>query len=131
MKRQKKQWKILVKGGLFSSVRPNQAHYIIAELEKIGKLDCVITQNIDNLHRKAENSPDKVFELHGNMRLVRCLSCGEQYNMEYIKEKLKKGIEIPDCEKCHGILKPDIVFFGEALPSRVKDAAIKHSRNCN
>lgn len=131
MKRQKKQWKILVKGGLFSSVRPNQAHYIIAELEKIGKFDCVITQNIDNLHRKAENSPDKVFELHGNMRLVRCLSCGEQYNMEYIKEKLKKGIEIPDCEKCHGILKPDIVFFGEALPTRVKDAAIKHSRNCN
>ena len=130
-KTRKKQWKILVKGGLFSSVKPNQAHYAIAELEKIGKLDCVITQNIDDLHQKAGNSPDKVFELHGNMKLVRCLSCGKQYNIEYIKEKLKKGIEIPDCEKCHGILKPDIVFFGEALPSRVKDAAIKHSRNCD
>jgi len=127
----KKQWKLLVEGGLFSNVNPNQAHYAIAELEKIGKLDCVITQNIDDLHQKAGTSPDKVFELHGNMKLVKCLSCGKQYNMDYIKEKLKKGVEIPDCEKCHGILKPDIVFFGEALPSRAQDAAIKHSENCD
>lgn len=127
----KKQWKILVEGGLFSNIMPNQAHYAVAELEKLDKLDCVITQNIDDLHQKAGNSPDKVFELHGTMKLVRCLSCGEQYDIEYIKENLKKGIEIPDCEKCHGILKPDIIFFGEALPSITMDAAIKHSGNCD
>jgi NAD-dependent deacetylase len=127
----KKQWEILVEGGAFSNIRPNKAHYAVSELEKMGRLDCVITQNIDNLHQKAGNSPDKIFELHGTMKSARCLTCGKQYDIEYIRKKLEKGIEIPECEKCEGILKPDIIFFGESLPPATIDAAIKHSGNCD
>ncbi|MBW2596443.1 MAG: Sir2 family NAD-dependent protein deacetylase [Deltaproteobacteria bacterium] len=127
----RKQWKILIEGGLFSNVRPNRAHLAIAELEEIGKLNCIITQNIDNLHQKAGNSPDRIFELHGNMQWVKCLDCDERYTVEYIKKKLKSGIEVPECEMCHGILKPDVVFFGEMLPTEVLDAATAYSMHCD
>jgi len=127
----RKQWKILVEEGLFSNVRPNRAHRAIAGLEEMNRLDCVITQNIDNLHQKAGNSPDRIFELHGNMRWVRCLDCDRQYPVEYIREQLKNGVDIPECEICHGILKPDVVFFGEALPPEVLDSATEHSMRCD
>ena len=128
----KKQWRILVEGGLITNAKPNQAHLGIAELERLGKLDCVITQNIDNLHQKAGNSPEKVIELHGNMRWVRCLSCKERYPLEDIKQRLKRGKEeVPDCKNCHGILKPDVVFFGEALPEDALQNATYHSSNCD
>jgi len=127
----KKQWKILIGGDLFSNVNPNRGHLAIAELEEMGRLDCVITQNIDNLHQKAGISTDRVFELHGNMQWVRCLSCGERYPVEHIREKLKNGVEVPECEICQGILKPDVVFFGEALPPEVLDAATAYSRHCD
>ncbi len=60
-----KQWRILAESGLIANARPNGAHLAVAELEKLGKLDCVITQNIDNLHQKAGNDPARVYELHG------------------------------------------------------------------
>ena len=127
----RKQWKILLEGGLLLNIKPNRAHLAIAELEEMGRLDCVITQNIDNLHQKAGNSPDRIFELHGNMQWVRCLDCGERYPVEQIREKLKNGTEVPECEMCHGILKPDVVFFGETLPPEVLDAATAHSMRCD
>ncbi len=127
----RKQWKILIEGDLFSSVKPNRAHHAIAQLEDMGRLDCVITQNIDNLHQKAGNSPDKVFELHGNMQWIRCLDCDERYSVEQIRGILKEGVEVPECEKCHGILKPDVVFFGEMLPPDVLNAATNHSMRCD
>jgi len=126
-----KQWRILVEGGIFTDAQPNQAHLSIAELEKLDKLDCVITQNVDNLHQKAGNSLEKVIELHGNMRWVECLGCNERYPVEDIVQRSKKGKEVPDCEKCHGILKPDVVFFGEALPEEALQKATYHSRNCD
>ena len=69
----KKQWRILLEGGLFVDAQPNQAHQAMAELEKMGKLTCVITQNVDNLHQKAGHDPKNVYELHGNMNWLRCL----------------------------------------------------------
>ena len=126
-----KQWRILVEGGIFTDAQPNQAHLSIAELEKLDKLDCVITQNVDNLHQKAGNSPEKVIELHGNMRWVECLGCNERYPVEDIAQRSKKGKGVPDCEKCHGILKPDVVFFGEALPEEALQKATYRSRNCD
>src|SRR5512136_2696231 len=113
----KKQWKILVEEGLFQEVTPNDAHRAIAEMERLGMLDCVITQNIDDLHQRAGNSRDNVFELHGNMRWVRCLDCGTQHPMEDIKALLHGGTDEPDCPECRGMLKPDVVFFGESLPA--------------
>ncbi len=123
----RKWWQIFQERELPTDAEPNPAHLAIAELDKLGKLDCVITQNIDNLHQKAGVPDDKVFELHGNMRWIVCLNCGKRYPLEQIKVRLDKGEEIPDCESCHGILKPDIVLFGETLPEKVFEEATQRS----
>ena len=127
----KKQWQLLWGGDLTETAEPNPAHHATAELHKLNKLDCVITQNIDDLHQKAGVPDDKVFELHGNMKRVSCLKCGRRYPLAQIKARLDKGEGVPDCEDCHGILKPDIVLFGEALPEKVFEEAAFHSSNCD
>ena len=127
----KKHWQMLGEGGLTTEAKPNAAHYAIAELDRLGKLDCVITQNVDNLHQKAGVPGDKVFELHGNMQWAVCLSCGRRYPFEQVRVRLDKGEEIPDCEACHGLLKPDAVFFGESLPEKVLQEATFRSSNCD
>ena len=129
-KTRRMQWQMMAEGSLLKDAEPNKAHHAVAELEKLGKLTCVITQNIDNLHQKAGSSPDKVFELHGNMKFVRCMSCNKRFPVDDILQRLNKE-EIPDCQFCRGILKPDAVFFGESLPQQVLNDAIKHSRNCD
>jgi NAD-dependent deacetylase len=127
----RKQWQMLGEGLLTTMAKPNLAHYAIAELDKLGKLDCVITQNVDNLHHKAGVPADKVFELHGNLQQAVCLGCGRQYPFEQIKTRLDKGEEIPDCEVCHGLLKPNAVFFGEPLPRDVLMEATNRSLGCD
>jgi len=123
----RKWWQIFRERGLTTEAKPNPAHYAIAELDRLGKLDCVITQNIDSLHQKAGLPDDKVFELHGNVGWVVCLSCGKRYSIDQIKAKLDENEEIPDCESCHGILKPDVVLFGETLPEGVFEEATHRS----
>ncbi len=127
----RKQWHMLREGGLTTEAKPNLAHYAIAELDSLGKLDCVITQNVDNLHQKAGVPDSKVFELHGNMQWAKCLSCGQRYPFEQIKAILDRGEAVPDCPTCHGILKPDAVFFGEPLPAKVLSEATSRARNCD
>ena len=124
-------WKMSTESGLLTEAEPNPAHYAVAKLYHLGKLDCVITQNIDNLHQKAGVPDDKVFELHGNMQWVVCLNCRKRFPMPEVLQKIKEGIEVPDCPDCHGILKPDAVFFGEALPQETLQEAIRRSRNCD
>jgi len=124
-------WKMSAESGLLTEAEPNPAHYAIAELYQLGKLDCVITQNIDNLHQKAGVPEDKVFELHGNMRWVVCLSCRRRFPMPEVLHKIKEGIEVPDCPDCQGILKPGAVFFGEALPQDALQEATRRSQNCD
>jgi NAD-dependent deacetylase len=113
----RKQWQMLGEGLMTTLAEPNLAHYAITELYQMGRLDCVITQNVDNLHQKAGVPAEMVFELHGNLQRAVCLNCGRQYTFEQIKARLDGGEEIPDCEDCHGILKPTAVFFGEPLPA--------------
>jgi len=127
----RKQWQMLREGGLTTKAKPNPAHYAIAELDRLGKLDCIITQNVDNLHQKAGVPASKVFELHGNMQWAVCLSCGRRYPFEQVKTRLDEGEKIPDCEMCHGILKPNAVFFGEPLPREVLEEATLRSSNCD
>jgi len=122
----KMQWKMLAEGGLVKDVKPNAAHYAIAELEKLGKLDCIVTQNIDNLHQLAGNSPEIVFELHGNLQFVRCLGCRRRFPIAAILARLAVE-ELPECEHCRGILKPDAVFFGESLPQLVLSEAARRA----
>jgi len=126
-----KQWRFLLSGHLFQDARPNFAHQAIAELERLGRLNCVITQNIDNLHQRAGNDPAKVFELHGNMRWVRCLDCGERYPLEKALESRRGWEAIPVCGNCAGILKPDVIFFGEALPEETLQEATWRASCCD
>jgi len=127
----RKQWQMFRERFLTGGVKPNPAHYAIVELDTLGKLDCVITQNVDGLHREAGVPSDKVFELHGNMQSVVCLNCGQRYPFEQIKIRLDEGEEIPDCEACRGILKPDVVLFGESLPEEVLKEATFRSYDCD
>jgi NAD-dependent deacetylase len=127
----RKQWHLLLESGLFFDAKPNKAHYAIAELEKIGRLNCVITQNIDDLHQKAGNQANNVYELHGNMKRLKCLDCDERYPMEDIVQRFTSEMDVPLCEKCQGILKPDVTFFGEALPEDALNMAMYHSSHCD
>jgi NAD-dependent deacetylase len=124
----RKQWYIFREGLMSDKAMPNAAHIAIAELYRLGRLDCIITQNIDNLHQKAGVPVDKVFELHGNMKWAICLDCGRRFPFEEIKSRIESGEEIPDCPSCRGTLKPDIVMFGEQLPYKVLEEAGLRSR---
>ncbi len=127
----RKQWRFLLSGDLFKDARPNAAHEAIADLERLGRLNCVITQNIDNLHQKAGNDPAKVFELHGNMRWIRCLDCGGRYPLREIIQRNGESEEVPVCGRCAGILKPDVIFFGEALPEETLQEATRRASRCD
>jgi NAD-dependent deacetylase len=113
------------------TAQPNQAHLAIAELEKLGKLDCVITQNIDGLHFKAGNSEEKVIQLHGTAISVSCLSCKKRYDRDEIQERIKKGQKAPRCNDCGGILKPATVSFGQSMPEKETQEAYHRSSLCN
>ncbi|HKK90355.1 MAG TPA: NAD-dependent deacylase [Desulfobacteraceae bacterium] len=95
---------------LFGTVKPNAAHYALAELESRGLLNTVITQNVDSLHRDAGSRT--VHEFHGSLRKLVCLSCSARVKIEAVSlDSLP-----PLCSRCSGLLKPDAVFFGEPIP---------------
>ncbi|MBW1797763.1 MAG: Sir2 family NAD-dependent protein deacetylase [Deltaproteobacteria bacterium] len=110
---------------------PNVAHLAIKTLEDRGKLLAVVTQNIDHLHHKAGNSPDKIIEIHGTAFSVSCLNCGKSYDRDEIEQRLKSGVKIPCCDDCSGILKPDTISFGQAMPEDKMTQAIMHAGNCD
>lgn len=93
---------------LVSGARPNRAHIGMGQLDRMGYLKCIITQNVDNLHQAG--GARNVIEYHGNQSTLVCLSCGNRYSME---EKRKE--HTPRCE-CGRVLKPDVILFGEAIP---------------
>jgi NAD-dependent deacetylase len=99
---------------------PNPAHRAIARLEQLGKLDTVITQNIDGLHQAAGST--KVIELHGNTKVIGCLECFAEYDYETVHEQVQSEMP-PTCQACGGMLKPKVVFFGESLPSGAMEQA--------
>lgn len=96
----------------FGQSNPNQAHFIIARLERKGLVNTVITQNIDNLHQKAGSK--NVIEFHGTSRLLTCIICQQQIDF---KKELLEDLP-PLCPECNGLLKPDYVFFGEPIPEK-------------
>lgn len=95
---------------LLDQAKPNKAHLGMGELEKMGFLHYIITQNVDNLHQ--EGGATNVIEYHGNSSTLSCLWCGKSYRAEE-----KRGEYPPRCQ-CEKILKPDVVFFGEAIPTQ-------------
>jgi NAD-dependent deacetylase len=114
--------------GTIRGAKPNPAHQAITALERLGQLDCVITQNIDNLHQVAGTAPDRVIELHGNATRVRCLDCGAVSSRDAVQERLEAGEAVPACRPCGGILKPYTVLFGEPMPARAMELAEARAR---
>ncbi|MGD0230042.1 MAG: NAD-dependent protein deacylase [Syntrophorhabdales bacterium] len=108
---------------------PNAGHVAIAELERRGLLDCLITQNIDGLHFKAGNSPEKVLELHGTAMHVTCLSCDRRYERAEVQARIAKGEKAPRCDTCGGFLKPATISFGQAMPERETTEAYSRSQS--
>lgn len=106
--------------------QPNRAHRALAELEKIGRLHCLITQNIDGLHQDAGNSV--VIELHGTNRKAECLHCGKSWPIEDIQVRLESGDYDPSCDICNGHIKPATVSFGQAMPGEEIARAVACAR---
>jgi NAD-dependent deacetylase len=110
---------------------PNPAHLGIKTIEDKGKLLAVVTQNIDHLHHKAGNSPDRIIEIHGTAFSVSCLSCGHRYDRDLIQDRIVAGVKIPYCDQCGGILKPETISFGQAMPEEKMRRAMNHAQECD
>ena len=108
---------------MLAAAEPNRAHYALAELERLGLVQAVVTQNIDLLHERA-GSRD-VIEVHGSIRTSRCLACGACYALEQVPALLEAGKGAPRCTQCSEVIKPDVVFFDELLPAQAIDRAFE------
>lgn len=110
------------------NAKPNPTHKMLAKLEKMKLLDCIVTQNVDGLHQQAGST--KVFEVHGSLFSATCTVCQQQEGRKYLEKAMTKRKIPVMCPTCGGLLKLDAVFFGEALPQRVYAQALKAVRSC-
>jgi len=111
------------------TAQPNPSHVALAELEAGGWLKAIITQNIDNLHQLA--GARRVLELHGHMREVTCISCYRVVPSEEVLDAFLSSDQTPRCAVCGGVMKPNVVLFGEQLPVQVVNAAMAHVRQAD
>lgn len=109
--------------------QPNAAHYALAELEALGYLRVVITQNIDDLHQRAGSR--RVLEVHGHLRRATCIRCYYQADAQPLIAKFIAADELPTCPQCGGVMKPDVTLFGEAPPVRVLYEAQQEAERCD
>lgn len=105
--------------------QPNDGHRALVALEQAGRLDALVTQNIDGLHQRAGNAPSMVIEVHGTMRDVMCMSCGWRGPMQPVLDRVRGGEDDPGCERCGGILKSATISFGQPLVPAVIDRAMR------
>ncbi len=110
---------------VFPDAKPNAAHYGLAELERQGKLKAVITQNIDNLHQAAGSK--NVLELHGTLYKNYCIKCGKKFDIDYVLN----SDGIPKCDKCGGVVRPDVVLYEESLDMDVMQKAVNYIASCD
>lgn len=131
-KAREKYWKMSTETyKIMKDAVPNKAHLAIKTIQDMGKLLAIVTQNIDGLHHKAGNSPDKIIEIHGTVYTVSCLSCGKRYDRDEIEERIESGVKVPYCDDCSGILKPDTISFGQPMPEKEISRAIMYTRECD
>lgn len=114
---------------IYQTAEPNRAHLALARLEEEGKLQGIVTQNIDGLHQMAGN--EKVYELHGSVLRNYCMECGSFYDLDYIMDETHCEKGIPHCRKCGGIVKPDVVLYEEALDDQVISGAVNVIRQAD
>ena len=123
-----RRWKELYLG--IQQARPNVGHTSIARLDQLGLLQAVITQNVDGLHQLSGLADEKIIELHGNTRRIRCLKCRKITSTDDIQKRLATGDPAPEC-KCGGYLKPDTISFGQAMPAGEVNKAVSLSQTCD
>lgn len=110
---------------------PNTGHRALAAFERSGRLHTLITQNVDGLHQKAGSSPERVVEIHGTIREVTCLDCGERAPMERALARVRAGEDDPACRTCGGILKSATISFGQNLVAADLARAERAARDCD
>ena len=99
----------------WTGAKPNTGHYAVAKLVDMGKVSCVVTQNVDNLHQHAGIDDDKVIEIHGNASYAKCLNCGKRYEFDALKPRYEADEDLT-CLFCEGLLKSATISFGQAMP---------------
>jgi NAD-dependent deacetylase len=108
----------------FGHAEPNAGHYGLAHMAAEGRLEAVITQNIDGLHQRAGNSPEKVIEVHGTVHEYMCMNCGNRGPMQVVLDRVRAGEDDPPCTDCKGILKSATISFGQGLVPEVIERAM-------
>jgi NAD-dependent deacetylase len=116
--------------GAFKNAKPNAAHRALFELEKLGRLEALVTQNIDGLHEAAGNSLEKIIELHGTNRWIECINCGKRCEPGPKFEEFKKTRKPPVCG-CGGFLKTATISFGQQMPAAQLNAAFEAAERCD
>lgn len=113
--------------------RPNPTHIALYELEKMGKLDSIITQNIDHLHHHAGNSPEKIIEIHGTVAYAVCLDCQKTYDRDELQRQLdaREETDAPCCRECRGPLKDATISFGQPMPEKEMAEAGRKAQLCD
>jgi len=114
-----------------SKAKPNAGHMIFSELNHIGKVSKIITQNIDNLHQISGVPEENVIELHGNTTFAKCLDCDLRYELNSIKKLFEQTNKPPYCKKCSGIIKTATISFGQSMPKEEMLKAEKASLSCD
>ncbi|HEX6491575.1 MAG TPA: NAD-dependent deacylase [Gaiellaceae bacterium] len=113
---------------LLTGARPNAAHLALAALERAGYVQAIVTQNIDLLHERAGSR--EIVEVHGSIRTARCPVCGGSYPLRLLLAKLREA-DVPRCDDCRSVLKPDVVFFGELLAPEAIERAFELARRAS
>ncbi len=126
---QKRYWEVALDGyDLVRSAAPSGGHLALARLSRHGRLTLLVTQNTDGLHQKAGHDPERIVELHGTSHLCVCVGCGAKSPRPEVHARVRGGEAVPRCRDCGDPLKPDAVFFGEALPPEKLSRAEAASR---
>jgi len=108
-------WQRYVDGGVWTDREPNDGHRALVRLEARGKLDTLITQNVDGLHARAGTTEGKLVEIHGTMAKAMCLSCEQRWPIGEVVERVRAGDIDPHCADCGGIIKTATISFGQSL----------------
>ena len=116
---------------LMATATPNTGHIGVAKLAQLGKLHCVITQNVDGLHQRAGVDDGQVIEVHGNANYATCLDCHQRYELAPIKQAFMQNDQLPYCEVCGGMIKTATISFGQAMPEAKMQRAHEAVLNCD
>lgn len=124
-------WKARLDASEITAPKPNDGHRAIVTLERSGRMDLLVTQNIDGLHAEAGSDPRLLVEIHGTERHVVCLACGDRLPMRDVLERVRNGETDPPCERCGGMLKSATISFGQGLVASDLERAETAAHTCD